>query len=353
MIQLNLYSHTLLQEIPDVVNIDGVGENVTVNVLLNNVTVYTTSLLSFGGVATLYDLRSIVEQHMRNQEQIMMLFKVTANSDGETMESEPVYVIFNSSHEFGGDGTRFYKRQFLTNRSFYVIPRNGIRTLALFDDGRTKLTIWAECAFLQDNEQRVLRINLQEIPMGRAGVHTITPHPAFISQKAEEMTGENCGKLLAYTIHAGERTLSFYVTDETSQVTFAFRNAFNALDYAFVFGTTNVKTEVERQEATCQGRMSFYNQLVRRKHEVTTVPLSYEEAHWLNELFVSPSVKVMDQQGEMIATALLGDISSEISNRPDEKVRMKFSWWYDDYSIWVDRGQDTSVFNNIYTNSFQ
>ena len=50
---------------------------------------------------------------------------------------------------------------------------------------------------------------------------------------------------------------------------------------------------------------------------------------------------------------LISDITSEISNRPDEKVRMKFSWRFDDNARWINTFKDWNVFNNVYIDTFK
>ena len=188
---------------------------------------------------------------------------------------------------------------------------------------------------------------------GHPDVHYMLSYPKQIKLLADRQAGADCGKLLSYSIHAGKRSMTYYVTDDLPEVSFCFRNAYNAEEYLYVFGTTHFKTNIERKEAICQGRHSFYDQSVESRHEVTTVPLSMEEAHWYNELFISPKVTVEMSADYDAVPVLISDITSEISNRPDEKVRMKFSWWYDDNAEWIDTYSDHDIFNFNYIDTFK
>ena len=131
-----------------------------------------------------------------------------------------------------------------------------------------------------------------------------------------------------------------------------FRNALNTDDYCFVFGCTTFKTTVDRKEAVAQNRHSFYNQAIQRWHDVTTVPLSYEEAHFYNELFASHLVTTELSPDYDAIPVLISDITSEVSNRLDELVRLKFTWWFDDYASWIDTIKDNDIFNFNYIDTF-
>ena len=78
-----------------------------------------------------------------------------------------------------------------------------------------------------------------------------------------------------------------------------------------------------------------------------------EEAHWYNELFVSTRVTVEMSADYDEVPVLISDITSEISNRPDEKIRMKFSWWFDNNDRWIDTSIYGSVFNNVFIDAFK
>lgn len=355
MINLNLSDYNFLQEIPSSFTITDVQDTAKVTVFINGTAVYTTSLHQYNEVVTFYDLRSIMEQHMRDNNITTALLKITAEKTGgtDTYDGDN-YIIFCSRHHAVDIPENFFMWRFLTSRTYYVIPRYAYQRLTFFSDGQNEFTAFAECVFLKDNVRRVIRITLNTFQSGHPYEGHILSHPRQMSLLARRQTGEDCGKLLAYTIHADRRSMTYFVTDEEPEVTLCFRNAYNAEEYAYVFGTTLVKTTVERQEAVCQERHSFYNQTVQRRHEVTTVPLSHEQAQWYNELFESHKVTAEVDQGDNDAVpVLVSDITSEISNRPDEKIRMKFSWWFDDNAEWIVSDPSTSVFNNIYTDTFK
>lgn len=353
MINLNLSEYNLLQDIPSSFTIDTVTDVATVSVLINDVTIYTTSLYEYNGVVTFYDLRDIVEQYMRDNAMPLAALKVTSKVRSIPVTSGPYYILFCEHFNSEDIAANFYNYNFLSNRSYYVIPRTGFQTISLFTEGYDAINVFAECIFLKDGERYSLIVPMRTIAAGHPNIYNIMSHPSHISLLAKRQSGEDCGKLLSYTIHAEKRSMTYYVTDELPEIIFHFRNAYNVSEYLYVFGTTNYKTVVDRQEAVCQRRHSFYNQSVQRTHEVTTVPLSMEEAHWYNELFFSPNVTVEMSADYDEVPVLISEITSEISNRPDEKVRMKFSWRFDDNARWINTFKDWNVFNNVYIDTFK
>ena len=355
MINLNLSDYNFLQDIPSSFTIDQVRDTAKVTVFIDGTAIYTTSLYQYNEVVTFYDLRDIIEQYMRDNGLCTALLKVTAEKYGGTdTTDDDIFIIFCSDHHAVDIPENFFLWRFLTNRTYYVIPRSAYQRLTFFTDGQQTFTAFAECIFLKDGVRSSLRVTLNTYQRGHPSEYNLLSHPSHISTLARRQSGNDCGKLLAYTIHADKRAMTYYVTDDEPEVTLCFRNAYNTEEYAYVFGTTLKKTTFDKQEAICQGRHSFYNQSVQRRHEVTTVPLSPEQAEWYNELFASPKVTAEVDQGDNDAIpVLISDITSEISNRPDEKVRMKFSWWFDDNANWKVTDPQTSIFNNVYIDTFQ
>ena len=125
---------------------------------------------------------------------------------------------------------------------------------------------------------------------------------------------EDYGKLLAFTVHAGRRSMTVYVVEEEPTILFSFRNSYNALESMPVFGTTTLKTEVSRKEAVSLNITSFYDKSVSCKWQVKTVPLSQKDAHWYNDFLESDCVTLSLSNDYSDLRILISDITSEISD---------------------------------------
>lgn len=353
MIRLSISNHSFIQDVPLNFNIEQVRDTARVTIFINNSAVYVTTLYQHGSVVTFYGLREIVEQHMLANNLPLASLKITAEIYGGTDTFGDVDILYCAYRQGDEIAENFYRFHFLSNRNYFVIPRDAYHLLYFFDEGQEAIQSFAECVFETEDGHQTHRVNMTNFPQGHEEVRQLLSHPRQMMIYARRQIGDDCGKLLAYTIHVAERSMTFFVTDEQPIAAFAFRNAYNVEEYAFIFGTETFKTTVDRKEAICQGKHSFYNQEVERRHEVTTAPLSLEEAHWLNELFCSRNVTMEVTPDFDAEKVLISDITSEISDRADEKVRLKFSWWFDDNTRWIFQESPTSIFNNVYIDTFQ
>jgi hypothetical protein len=143
----------------------------------------------------------------------------------------------------------------------------------------------------------------------------------------------NSPKVLGGTIVHGGRVIDFFFTDDEPLESFGFYNAFNVWENYHVYGVSNTKTSFTQKEAICAGVSSYYNQSASRVVEIKTVPLSYEEALWVNELLGSKRiVKVIPPDDDR--DILISDVTSEISDSDKETISIKFSWKYADPFVW-------------------
>ena len=176
---------------------------------------------------------------------------------------------------------------------------------------------------------------------------------SYIKNMVNYENGEDCGKLLSFTVHVGSRSLTVFVVDEKPAISFTFLNSYNAYETIFIIGTTTHKTEISRKEAVTQNITSFYDKSVSRKWEVKTVPLSQEEAMWFNDFLESDYVTLNLSQEHSDLRILISDITSEISDSSKDKVHMKFSWRFEDNSLWLNENRYPQVFSAPYNDTFK
>ena len=114
--------------------------------------------------------------------------------------------------------------------------------------------------------------------------------------------------------------MTFYVTDETPDIVFSFRNAFNVIENAELYAVTTIKQKVEHSEANCQRNRIFYDRSTEYTYEVETAALPYEEAVWLQQLVASHNVTKDERE------ILITDSEAEISDSDSETNRHKFTY---------------------------
>ena len=162
------------------------------------------------------------------------------------------------------------------------------------------------------------------------GIDTVQVNYDEVLQKLTER-GCVVNKLLAYTVSWGNRSFSFYVHSYNPDITFTFRNCFNVLESVSLLAVTTAKTKVERSVAVARSLCSFYDQTTTKEYEVISSPLSMAEAQWIEQLFMSHSVRLgVAPDVTSLPLVLITDNSCEITDSNTEPNRIKFNWQFKD-----------------------
>ncbi len=131
---------------------------------------------------------------------------------------------------------------------------------------------------------------------------------------------------MSYSFRVGNRKLTYYVDqDFKPSVRFRFRNAFNLEETIYLEGETVTKTDTERSLATSHGVSLFYDQVDSQEFEVSTAPLTSEEAAWATQLLLSHKVMKVEDD-ETAEEVLITDVSSEVTDSDTEHRRLKFTY---------------------------
>jgi len=338
MVSLTLDEYTLSSALPECFEIGQVsGESVEVSISLAGEGIYTATLYGDNGVATFYELRQIVEQHMVANGLVLAAFSVVADYGDGTESIEGKYIIFSRYRNAYASHLSFLQSHFLVNRMYYAMPRGKEAFIPYFVGRNESVAIVYDCVFEREGVTWSYRLNQSTSLYSQPSVLYLTLSPSVITSRVVNRIGEDCGTLLSFTARAGSRSMEVFVVEDTPCASFSFRNSYNATEAMFVFGTTTCKTEVSRKEAVSMDTTSFYDKAIARRWEVESVPLSLEEALWFNEFLESDHVSVaLSQQQEV--EILISDITSEISDSPKDLVRMKFSWRFNDNARWIVNG---------------
>ena len=334
MINLFLSQYNLLTTLPHQFTITDVDVCTDVTITLGNIDIYTTRLYENGGKATLYGFRDIVRENMLARGLSLASLTIRAQEEAGEFVISGKYILFSEATCMG-DVEDIIWRRFLTTRSFYVLPLDCDFPVSFFSDADEQFTTYADCIFKDtDGTLHTYTYELQTTLYNDPHVYCEYITPGFMKETIERREGRQLGTMVSFTFHTGQRSITAYISDEPYEVDFYFRNSFNTTEHVFVYGTTVKKTVISRKEAVSQGVTSFYDKSVERRHEVETSPMSMEEAEWFNEFLESSHVYRWlndDWQPEV----LISDITSEISDNAKELVKMKFSWRYNDNSIWI------------------
>lgn len=313
---------------------DNDGNQIDVVVRINGSVIYETKVYAVNGIGYFYDLGNLVHEYMRDNLLSNATLKVSANYESHT-DSIEVFVIYSTlrtSYEVDLD---FLTSHFLTTRSFYTIPRGKDLMLSYFSHiSEQEISGHLNITFQLSNGEVMSRIISESISINKdTKMNYVYINSKSIETKLHNLYPQDYPKVLGGTIVEGERSLDFFFTDEQPVEVFSFLNAFNVWEYYYVYGKQTVKTEFKQGEGVVSGTAQFYNQSTEQKVQVETVPLSIEEALWMNEFLGSKRIiKVIPPDNDR--EILLSDITSEISDSAKQLVTIKFSWKYADPYTW-------------------
>ena len=313
-------------------------------VKFNEVRIYESTLYPLDGKVRFYDLCFLVQEYMRNNLissgqlsvsavfQHIIPFAVTEfEAYAETVTAYVVYSSIRTSYE---DDTEFLSSHFLTTRSCYTIPRGKSQFFSFFEQGGVDPSGYIDVSFmLDDGSVRTTRLTNKISASSTNKIYNFGIESNTLDIRVKSLYPNDTPKVLGGTIVHGNRVIDFFFTDDEPIESFGFYNAFNVWENYYVFGTSNIKTSFTQKEAICAGVSSYYNQSASRLVEIKTVPLSYEEALWVNEFLGSKRiVKVIPPDDDR--DILISDITSEISDSDKETISIKFSWKYADPFVW-------------------
>lgn len=315
------------------------GELLNINVYINGSVEFSTTLFPFNGIVTLFDLRSVVEQYMRNNDCAMVSLQIETYYDNERIENlaaSDIITLVYLDREFWGFSDVFLSERFLSILTAKRISRHVHEKLYYFANA---------------GEENRLSYHITYIPAGKTTpvtgqfflgtLKSESSELMFVDLRYEDLlyqvetlspiTGH---KILACTIELGKRMFTLYFDDFNPDVTFIFKNCFNVYETIELNAITTAKTKVDRSVAIANGRNSFYDQTTEKYFEVQTASLQYDMAILIEQLFSSHLVRIVDysytelEVEDEYQQVLITDSTCEVSDNDEEINSVKFTWQY-------------------------
>lgn len=313
--------------------------------------IYRTTIYAYEGVASLYDVGSLLELHMRTKTLSFVVFCVECYDEDETSLCEvaipTVYCLYNMPLDIGS----FASANFLTTlRSKRTFPHSTELLSILHGQEQAKIIV--QCVFVNaQGETETKQIILFDKTWTDLGVENLTIKYDEIVKQLED-AGNNCQSLLAYTVICGYRVMTYYVHSYTPDLAFTFKNCFNQDEILYTRAITTLKTSVDRSVAVSKSIQSFYDQETKQEYEVQTAPLTCEESKWVEQLLISHSVKLgISDNLSLLPSILITDSTYEISNSNADLNRIKFTWQYEDTTPYCDIVSSPGE-NRVHTDPF-
>lgn len=352
MINLSLSEYTLSCRLPSSVFISDVSGAVEVQVLIDGVAIYETTLQAIGGSVTLYEFRMLVHDYMFTHHKAIVRLGMSVNRGQYQVQNK--YIVYADLNPAEEDEEAFFDSSFLSLQQTVTIPRSMWFSIPYLLKADATFTPRYTCVFRRADGSyaTVVYESFATTPSQDPRIYNLSLSASSICSGIREKQGVDYGTLLSATLQVGQRFLNIFFVDETPALVFQFQNVFNCPEYAFFFGTIKQKNTFDFKEAKVGGSLTYYDQTKERVFEVETRALTIAEATHLNQLFSSSSVAldVTNWQDEVI---LFSDITSEITDAANEQIRLKFSFRIASGTCWQDpETYVPQIFTDHYSHPF-
>ncbi len=352
MINLSLSDYTLSCRLPSSVNISDVSGAVEVQVLINGVAIYETTLQAIGGSVTLYEFRTLIHDNMFAHGRAIVRLGIRVNRGQFQLQGK--YIVYADINPAEEDEDEFFDSSFLSLQQTVTIPRTMWFSIPYLLKADATFTPRYTCVFRRADGSyaTVVYESFATTPSQDPHIYNVVLSASSICTGIREKQGVDYGTLLSATLQVGKRFLNIFFVDETPALVFQFLNVFNCQEYAYIFGTIKQKNTFDFKEAKVGGSLAYYDQTKERVFEVETRALNIAEATHLNQLFSSSSVAidVTNWQDEEI---LFSDVTSEITDDASEQIRLKFSFRIASGTCWQDpEAYVPQIFTEHYSHPF-
>ncbi len=246
-----------------------------------------------------------------------------------------------------------------TNTSSKMTSENALERLTLFLDANQSERVRYEIVTQREGEDAQLTVCTENIySYANPKLFEISISCDVIREMANI---DQATKLLAVSIHVGERAFTYYVSQREPQIRMFFRNAFNVFECCELEAVTTQIAESERSIAVTNRISTFYNQRNEKKYEVETSGLTYEQAQWIEQLFYSHDVRMgkLDEEMEpwdidftLLPKVLITDFTCEIDDADGELNTVKFTYQFADRRTWLQTDYLTVDHDRIFTEQY-
>ena len=335
-LKTNLPMYVFTSQIPTLDFAEVGIDPVSVTVWAGRDKLLETTMYPVYGHIRLYDLGDLYEEYLRSQdgEDIYPYAILEIDIDNHVWEDN---MIIYCPYHCNLTALEFINKHFLTTLSTKRVPADATRDdeilayLLTSEEAATTRTIEVTAAF-RTPDGNIVGHTCSYSDNSRYQYDGLLSSPVELDVLFDHYCEEQCDYdwrdlvPLSYTFRLGQRTFTYYVDqDFKPSVRFRFRNAFDAEETIYLEAVTVTKTDTERSLATSHGVSLFYDQVDSQEYEVTTAPLSSEEAAWATQLLLSHKVQRVEDDGTL-TDVLVVDMTAEVTDSDEEHRRLKFTY---------------------------
>lgn len=287
-------------------------------------TVFSADYYAYNNTVYVRALAESLDSFLRESGNTFGQFRLDAVSAGESASAE--FVAFYSMAKIDISPTDWLNSRFFSTLTAIDVPPEAVVRIPTVYVLGPSATAQIKGSYLDGDTSVTFSVDVKvQLLFGLDALYEgcIDASPAVVAG----LLNITADRLQVYTVIHGSRSFSVFLRRAVPAPSFQllFRNQFNAFEAVLLEGLNVRKTDVERSEAVIDRVTQYYDQLVVHSNEIQTIPLDYDIALWLEQLFAS--YEVTDNSGNQI---LVTETSAEVSDDISEMNSLKVSWRYAD-----------------------
>lgn len=345
----NEYNFT--PDLPTEISISTDATAIDITVECEGNAAFTTRLYPYNNTATLYDIRSIIENYLFSRNLIFTRFVILADTNTENDNTQECVAIFSRLNIGHNIASAYLQSFFLTTLSSFTIPRTAYQHLTYLVLPGCTLQCYTECLVLVDGESTPRTIRLTDPNIVTTNLSQLSSFHDTISPIGILSRLNIKGKLLQFTVHRGHLAKTFYVIDRSPNLTLQVRNEFNSFEHIHLTCVTKRKLSLDRSTATSLGTSTFYDDKSAYEYEVESSMLTEEEASHYSQLLLSQYTNIIEPSGGSIPI-IITDISSEISDADNATNSLKFKYKYATHRLPCSIRYPDNIFDDPFHRTF-
>lgn len=310
-----------------------------------------TTLYAIDGKVTLYDVKELVEQYMRDKKIAYLEFGVEVYNEGGEVVIITAFKVLFCSFKPTLSATTYTRLNFLTSQrvkflDFFLCYEDDLVFFAEKGDD-TAYTI--TCVYTTTEGDTLTEQTSYSGVAASTGIDSI--YFDFYEYYCH-YEDEKGGRLQSITCKMGNRMFTYYLTEKEPDLYFMFYNAFNRMEFILLYGKTTIKMKTQKSEAVCGGVTTYYDCNSEKLYEFESQRLTPDMMRWLEELFAS---HLITRNGSLSTKVIITDYTYEVADDDTEKYIAKFTWKYADNRLVLDKPYELNarVFTNQFDKTFQ
>lgn len=293
------------------------------------------------GKVTLWDLCSLLTPYLK--ETLVSPVKITYTSVGNDDPLESNFIAIYTSAFIEQSSADFIAGHFLTHLTEKTTAIGRIERLYLYHNASI---VNARCtAHYSDGTE-----NVTYLPYNYMTDYDRI-YPVDCSPAQFVITGKT---LTDYTIAYNDRTMRFILEPPREiGVSVAFINSFGCAETLYCSGTHELEPEYERKAAYVEGNYINVSIDETKKFKAYTGTLTTAMSNWADDLFRSPSVRILQQNGNLGREITITDAKAVRKNDDDYLPDFYFEYRFAQRNNnIIDSAQSWRIFDDSFDYSF-